>query len=101
MNCKYSLFHKQSILAQIEIAHCRTLTIKRLCNHEIPNTTSKWVCVINFRPNPYKNNHDSQQENKKQCIDPYVCTNQGIVKATVFYGLQDLKFKISEGSDQN
>ena len=26
---------------------------------------------------------------------------QGIVKAAVFYRLQDLKFKISEGSDQN
>ena len=26
---------------------------------------------------------------------------QGIVKATVFFRLQDLKFKISEGSDQN
>ena len=26
---------------------------------------------------------------------------QGIVKATVSYRLQDLKFKISEGSDQN
>ena len=26
---------------------------------------------------------------------------QGIVKATVFYRLDDLKFKISEGSDQN
>ena len=27
--------------------------------------------------------------------------HQGIVKATVSYRLQDLKFKISEGSDQN
>ena len=26
---------------------------------------------------------------------------QGIVKATVFYRLQDLEFKLSEGSDQN
>ena len=26
---------------------------------------------------------------------------QGIVKAAVFYRLQNLKFKISEGSDQN
>ena len=26
---------------------------------------------------------------------------QGIVKATVFYRLQDLQFKISEDSDQN
>ena len=27
--------------------------------------------------------------------------SEGIVKATVFYRLQVLKFKISEGSDQN